>query len=71
LWYPGGKLPISVSRSVGQLPIFYNYKASARRGLPTPGFGPTANVSLKFAQGPKLNPYANGLPEEVQRQLAT
>ena len=30
---PGGKLPISIPRSVGQLPIFYNYKPSARRGF--------------------------------------
>lgn len=29
---PGGKLPVSFARSVGQLPIFYNYKPSARRG---------------------------------------
>jgi beta-glucosidase len=29
---PGGKLPISVPRSAGQLPIFYNHKPSARRG---------------------------------------
>ena len=29
---PGGKLPISVPRSAGHLPIFYNYKPSARRG---------------------------------------
>jgi beta-glucosidase len=29
---PGGKLPISVPRSVGHLPVFYNYKPSARRG---------------------------------------
>lgn len=29
---PGGKLPISVPRSVGQLPVFYNHKPSARRG---------------------------------------
>ena len=29
---PGGKLPVSVARDVGQLPIFYNYKPSARRG---------------------------------------
>ncbi len=30
---PGGKLPISIPRAVGQLPIFYNYKPSARRGF--------------------------------------
>jgi beta-glucosidase len=29
---PGGKMPISVPRSVGHLPAFYNYKPSARRG---------------------------------------
>jgi beta-glucosidase len=30
---PGGKLPISIPRSVGQLPVFYNHKPSARRGF--------------------------------------
>jgi beta-glucosidase len=29
---PGGKLPITIPRSVGHLPVFYNYKPSARRG---------------------------------------
>ncbi len=29
---PGGKLPVSIARSVGQLPIYYNYKPTARRG---------------------------------------
>jgi len=29
---PGGKLPITFPRSVGHLPVFYNYKPSARRG---------------------------------------
>lgn len=29
---PGGKLPVTVPRSVGQLPVFYNYKPSAHRG---------------------------------------
>jgi len=29
---PGGKLPVSVPRTTGQLPIFYNYKPTARRG---------------------------------------
>ena len=28
---PGGKLPVSVARSVGQLPIYYNRKPTARR----------------------------------------
>ncbi len=29
---PGGKLPVSIARDVGQLPLFYNHKPSARRG---------------------------------------
>lgn len=29
---PGGKLPVSIARSVGQLPVFYNHKPTARRG---------------------------------------
>jgi beta-glucosidase len=29
---PGGKLPISVPRSVGHIPVFYSHKPSARRG---------------------------------------
>ena len=29
---PGGKLPMTVPRSAGHLPAFYNYKPSARRG---------------------------------------
>ena len=35
---PGGKLPISIPRSAGHLPAYYNYKPSARRGyLGRPG----------------------------------
>src|SRR3546814_21128143 len=29
---PGGKLPVTIPRSAGQLPMFYNVKPSARRG---------------------------------------
>ncbi|MDX1501373.1 MAG: glycoside hydrolase family 3 N-terminal domain-containing protein [Thermoanaerobaculia bacterium] len=29
---PGGKLPVTVPRSVGQVPVFYNHKPTARRG---------------------------------------
>jgi beta-glucosidase len=44
---PAGRLPVTIPRSVGQLPAFYNHKPSARRGYlfdtPTPlfpfGFG--------------------------------
>jgi len=42
---PGGKLPISFPRSAGHLPVFYNYKPSARRGYLF------ADVSPLFAFG--------------------
>jgi beta-glucosidase len=42
---PGGKLPISFPRSAGHLPVFYNYKPSARRGFLF------ADVSPLFAFG--------------------
>jgi len=29
---PGGKLPVSIARSVGQLPVYYNHKPTSRRG---------------------------------------
>ena len=29
---PGGKQPVTIPRSVGQLPMFYNHKPTARRG---------------------------------------
>lgn len=29
---PGGKLPVSVPRSVGHLPVYYNHKPTAKRG---------------------------------------
>lgn len=38
--------------------------------LPTPGKQPSADINLKIQQDPALNPYANGLPDAVQQQLA-
>ncbi len=31
-WNPSGRLPISLPRSVGHIPCYYNYKPSGRRG---------------------------------------
>jgi len=45
---PGGKLPISFPRSVGQLPIYYNQKPSGRRGY-------------LFADKSPLFPFGHGL----------
>jgi len=33
---PSGKLPISFPRSVGQLPVYYNQKPTAKRGMCLP-----------------------------------
>jgi endo-1,4-beta-xylanase len=38
--------------------------------LPSAGYGPTADVSLKVKPDATLNPYVNGLPADVQQQLA-
>ena len=38
--------------------------------LPWPGTSQTADVSLDIAADPKLNPYANGLPDPVQQALS-
>jgi beta-glucosidase len=45
---PSGKLPVSFPRSVGQLPLFYNYKPTARRGY-------------LFASTRPLSPFGHGL----------
>ena len=45
---PGGKLPVTVARNVGQLPNFYNYKPSARRGY-------------LFSEVTPLYPFGHGL----------
>lgn len=38
--------------------------------LPSPYRMPTADISQRFQNSPEMNPYANGLPDSVQRQLA-
>jgi beta-glucosidase len=45
---PGGRLPITFPRSVGQIPAYYNYKPSARR-------------SYLFADNRPLFPFGHGL----------
>lgn len=47
---PNGKLPISFPRTAGNIPVYYNYKPSARRGYNL-GF----NVSPLFAFGHGLS----------------
>ena len=50
---PGGKLPVSIARSVGQVPIFYNYKSS---GMHSNIYGDYVNESVK-----PLFPFGHGL----------
>ncbi len=37
---PGGKLPVTFPRSVGQVPCYYNYKPGAKRGYVLDGISP-------------------------------
>jgi len=50
---PGGKLPVSIARSVGQVPVFYNYKPS---GMRSNIYGDYVNETVK-----PLFPFGHGL----------
>jgi beta-glucosidase len=50
---PGGKLPVTIARSVGQVPIYYRHKPSARRSYP---YNDYVDLSAK-----PLFPFGHGL----------
>ena len=55
---PGGKLPVSIARGVGQLPIYYNRKPTARRGYL---FGDTTPL-YPFGYGLSYSTFEMGAP---------
>ncbi len=69
---PGGKLPISVPRSVGHLPVFYNYKPSARRGYlfdavsPLYAFGYGLSYTTFAIENPRLTKKKIRLDQSTQ-----
>ena len=63
---PGGKLPISIPRSVGQLPIYYAKKPSARRGY----LGDTTEPLYAFGHGLSYTTFALSPPRAPARAAA-
>jgi beta-glucosidase len=64
---PGGKLPISIPRSVGHLPVFYNYKPSARRGYLFDDVSPL----YAFGYGLSYTSFAIANPRLTKKRMRT
>lgn len=63
---PGAKLPVTVARSAGQIPLFYNHKPSALRGYL---FDTTAPL-FPFGHGLSYTQFALGPPQLSASDIA-
>jgi beta-glucosidase len=72
---PGGKLPVSIARDVGQLPVFYNAKPTAHRGYlfadagPLYPFGFGLSYTTFEIGAPKLARASIGAGESVKVEV--
>ncbi len=64
---PGGKLPVTIPRSVGQLPMFYNHKPSAKRGY----LFDTAAPLFPFGWGLSYSKFTLGPPRVSTPTIGT
>lgn len=63
---PGAKLPVSVVRNAGQIPLFYNHKPSARRGYLFDDKAPL----LPFGHGLSYTSFAISAPRPAKPRFA-
>ncbi|MEO0449221.1 MAG: glycoside hydrolase family 3 N-terminal domain-containing protein [Pseudomonadota bacterium] len=64
---PSGKMPVSIPRNVGQIPVFYNYKPTARRGY---AFTETSPL-YAFGEGMSYTTFEISEPVLSQSEIST